>query len=477
MKPNAIKIIAGLFVLLGLGAFVQSREKSTAKDLKKVKQRLTRPLTDDELKLALSGMRLRHEPPSENSRLVDLGSKLFFDAGFSDNGQISCATCHQPDRSFTDGKQTAEGLAKTAMNAPTLINAYAGQWFFWNGRADSLAAQALGPVENPKEHGFSRTRVALKIARDYQMPYEELFGALPKDLLQKLPKDGLPPPASKPVHVSNEVAAYALATLASPEFQKKVLREAQAQGQQPIEVLKTHSSGSLEKSTAFDELTADQKDAINKIFANFGRAIAAFERTIQTGDSPFDHFADQVATGKSPDDALVEGFQAQELRGLRLFTGRGNCTLCHQGSHFSDQQFHNIGMMALSADSVDLGRSQGMLVAKASEFNCLGSYLKPDSPSEACRELEFLETESAEAVGSYKTPTLRNLKDTGPYGHDGRFPNLNSILQHYNHLGVPTSVGHTEESLQPLGFSADELKDLEAFLMSLGSSVNYYRGN
>jgi cytochrome c peroxidase len=134
-------------------------------------------------------------------------------------------------------------------------------------------------------------------------------------------------------------------------------------------------------------------------------------------------------------------------------------------------------MMALSSEAIDLGRSQGLLDARDNQFNCKGPYLKQESPKESCLELDFLETESAEAVGAFKTPTLRNLKDTAPYGHDGRFPSLSSILLHYNHLAVPPAVGHIEESLAPLGFNESELKDLEAFLLSLSSQVGYFRGS
>jgi cytochrome c peroxidase len=116
------------------------------------------------------------------------------------------------------------------------------------------------------------------------------------------------------------------------------------------------------------------------------------------------------------------------------------------------------------------------LDARDSEFNCRGPFLKPEAPSEACLEIPFIETEATEAVGGFKTPTLRNLKDTAPYGHDGRFPTLTGILLHYNHLNVPPAVGHTEESLVPLELSEVELKAMEAFLLSLQSPVSYFKG-
>ena len=444
------------------------------------------PLTTDALKIAIGKMRLlspkRAAPADVTSlELMALGKRFFFDQNFSSNGQVSCATCHQPEKSFTDGRATAVGLATTGMNTPTLVNSYFGQWFFWDGRADSLEAQALGPVENPKEHGFTRVQVARRIQSNYKKEYDALFGKMSGKLPANLPTNpavGTPAPTRS--LISNEVAAYALATLGSPTFQKKILRTAQSQSTQPVEILRLVSAGPDVPPTSFDQLPESQKSEINRIFANFGRALAEFERSIESTDSPFDLFVDRVSEpankNKPLADSFVAGFGAAELRGLELFTGRGKCTLCHQGSHFTDQQFHNIGLMPVFEDQVNLGRAQGMLMARDSEFNCRGKYLNQATPSEGCLEIEYLETESAEAVGAFKTPTLRNLRDTGPYGHDGRFAQLNDILRHYNHLKKPPAVGHTEEMLVPLDFTEVELHDLELLLISLSGSVKFFKG-
>jgi cytochrome c peroxidase len=449
----------------------------TQKSTKKVSA--TAPLSDSALKSTTQAMRLRHPDISRDSseKLIDLGSKLFFDKGFSSNGEVACATCHQPEKSFTDGKPTGVGLAVGGMNTPTVINAYGGLWFFWNGRADSLEAQALGPVENPGEHGFSRGQVVKRIIERYKTPYEALFGPIPPEAIQSETLTARP--AGNPARISHEVAAYALATLGSPILQKSILRDAQSKSLQPVEILEVMAAGSAEKPTAFDLLPDTRKTAINHMFRNFGRAIAAFERTVVTTDAPFDRFVDRFAATENPTEALGEGFGEPELRGLRIFTGRGNCVLCHQGGLFTDQQFHNIGLPPLKSDSIDLGRAQGMLIARDSEFGCLGVFAAQDrvrlAESESCLELKFIETESAEAVGAFKTPTLRNLRDTSPYGHDGRFPRLRDALNHYNNLGTINTVGHTEESLRPLGLTLGELDDLESFLMSLNSSVEFYK--
>ena len=78
-----------------------------------------------------------------------------------------------------------------------------------------------------------------------------------------------------------------------------------------------------------------------------------------------------------------------------------------------------------------------------------------------------------DAVGAFKTPTLRQLRHSAPYGHDGRFLTLAEVLQHYNELQQPAAVGRTEATLRPLGLTSAELKDLEAFLLSLHGNVTH----
>ena len=99
-----------------------------------------------------------------------MGRKLFFDTALSSDRSTSCATCHDPARAFTDGRATSKGVhgAMGTRNAPTLVNAGTGRLFFWDGRAESLEAQALQPMINPKEMGLSdaaiEKRTGMKVA-------------------------------------------------------------------------------------------------------------------------------------------------------------------------------------------------------------------------------------------------------------------------------------------------------------------------
>jgi cytochrome c peroxidase len=97
---------------------------------------------------------------ADDPRAARLGQRLFFEKRFSRNGEISCATCHDPARAFSDGLPRSQGVAEALRNAPTVLNAAHQRWLFWDGRADSLWAQALSPIENPLEMGSNRVRAA-----------------------------------------------------------------------------------------------------------------------------------------------------------------------------------------------------------------------------------------------------------------------------------------------------------------------------
>ena len=117
---------------------------------------------------------------ADDPRAVTLGQRLFFDTRLSSNGKVSCATCHIPNREFQDDKPLAEGVGTTGRRTmPVAGTAYA-PFLFWDGRKDSLWAQALGPLESPVEHGGSREQYAPVIATHYRAQYEELFGPMPE---------------------------------------------------------------------------------------------------------------------------------------------------------------------------------------------------------------------------------------------------------------------------------------------------------
>ncbi|MEJ2088076.1 MAG: cytochrome-c peroxidase, partial [Gammaproteobacteria bacterium] len=127
-------------------------------------------------------------PADPTNRVADdpdaaaLGYRLFFDARLSANGAVSCATCHRPERVFTDGLPVSVGIAAVQKNAPSVVGAAYSPWLFWDGRADSLWSQAAAPLENPLEHGSHRLQVVEIVAADddYRRRYETVFGPMPE---------------------------------------------------------------------------------------------------------------------------------------------------------------------------------------------------------------------------------------------------------------------------------------------------------
>jgi cytochrome c peroxidase len=157
--------------------------------------------------------------------------------------------------------------------------------------------------------------------------------------------------------------------------------------------------------------------------AGVGKAIASFQRTILSGNSPADRFdMGQDAKAISP--------EAQ--KGLGLFQDKARCTKCHSGFNFTDEKFHNLGI-GWDDNKVDLGR-----------------YMVTKNPTD---------------IGAFKTPTLREIARTAPYMHDGRFKTLEEVVSFYNQGGVKNP--HQDELIIPLELTDQEKRDLVTFLRTL----------
>lgn len=372
--------------------------------------------TDEELRL-IESLSLENLPPlpaDPSNRVADdpaaasLGKALFFDTRLSGNAQIACASCHLPDRQFQDDLPLATGVGTTNRRTMPIAGMGHSPWLFWDGRKDSMWSQALGPLESPVEHGTDRTAIVRLVAEHYPEPYEQVFGPLPS-------LEGLP---------SN----------AAPE-------------------------GTAQATEAWERMDEAEKDSVNRVFANVGKAIAAFERGILPDQSRFDRYASALSSGETPD---AEMMSKQELEGLRIFIGKGSCINCHNGPLFTDNHFHNTGVPAVPGLPEDTGRAAGALAVKSDPFNCLGRY--SDAAPEDCAELRFMTIDGHELERAYKAPSLRNVASRPPYMHAGQIGTLAEVLDHYNRAPA-APAGHSE--LKPLGLASEELAALEAFLRTL----------
>jgi cytochrome c peroxidase len=357
---------------------------------------------------------------SDNRKAVALGKRFFFDFRFSGNLKVSCATCHRQDLNFTDDLPVAHGMGTSHRRTMPLIGAAYGVWFFWDGRKDSLWSQALGPIENPLEHGFTRTQCVAVIYRYYREEYEEIFGPMPSFTKREIP------PLAKP---------------------------------------------SIEEPAALKEwvsVSREKRAQVNRIYANMGKAIAAFVRTILPGKSRFDSYVEAVIAGDR--DGMEKTLSPDEIRGLRLFIGKAKCINCHNGPLFTNGEFHNIHVPQPLGFPVDRGRADAISKVLVDEFNCLSVY--SDAGPEDCAELRFMDTDTAKYAGAFKTPALRNVAKRPPYMHAGQLSTIRQVLEFYRNLRPeerPPELQHSD-------FGENDLKELEAFLGSLTSSLTSAQG-
>jgi cytochrome c peroxidase len=203
--------------------------------------------------------------------------------------------------------------------------------------------------------------------------------------------------------------------------------------------------------------------------ANMGKAIAAFERTVSYGESRFDHYAQATVSG---DGRGQEVLTPQEVRGLRLFLGKGQCVTCHNGPQFSDHAFHNTGVPPLDRSAPDRGRADGVKKLLQDEFNCLGRY--SDAKAGQCGELQFLAANDPGQLAAFRTPSLRNVAERAPYMHAGQLATLEQVLRHYA-APPKAALGHSELAQpgekhahrQVIRLSDADVHDLSAFLATL----------
>lgn len=319
--------------------------------------------------------------PADNPQTttkIELGKLLFNDARFSADGSISCASCHHPDKAFTDGKSLAQGLNGQfgTRNTPTIINAAFYESLFLDGRASGLEDQALGPFVSPVEHGLKNHQVIVDIVKH------------------------------DPMYIRQ-----------------------------------------------FNTVFAIRANGITVGYV--AKAIASYERTLISGDSPFDRYL----FGRNH-TTLSESAE----RGLGIFKRKGNCVTCHEISWnnalFTDNRFYNIGVgfkqVASLLDDFIAAVRQGK---KADDFP-----LTAIQRSELGR---FNATNDLADMGKFKTPTLRNIALTAPYMHDGSLKTLEEVIEHYDQGGDRNRFIDTK--IFPLHLTKEEKTDLVEFMKSLTS--------
>lgn len=401
MKPLALGAAVGLVVAGAVaGYFYLNNNGLTEAELETART------------LSLTTLPVLPADPSnavaDNPAAIRLGKALFSEVGLSSNGEVACVTCHLEERQFQDDLPLSKGVGTTDRRAMPLRGVGYALWLFWDGRKDSLWAQAIGPLESAVEHGFTRSQVADFIAANYNEPYEALFGPLPM----------LP----------------------------------QTQAASPL--------GDEAQQAAWAALSPEQQDQINRVFSNTGKALAAFQRTLMPLENRFDRFVAAQIIGEQPDENAA--LTPQEIQGFKIFAGKGECVNCHNGPRLTDEFFHNTGVSSPQDAVTDFGRLVAIEQVQNDEFNCLGPY--SDADPAQCGTLRFMSTNEHLFERAYKSPSLRGVAGRPPYMHAGQIATLALVVEHYNRA-MPSVSGHSE--LAPLGLSTAEKAALVAFLKTL----------
>lgn len=348
---------------------------------------------------------------ADDPRAAALGQMLFFDVDLAgplladsergkvgELGKLSCHSCHGGPALDDPGKHVSIGGKPGTRNSPPVLNSVFYTWSNWGGKFDSQWSLVLGAIEKPDVMNGTRLAVVRVIRTQYRAEYEALFGALDPALSDETRF----PPSGKP---------------GMPEW---------------------------------DNMTEADRMLANRVFANAGKAVAAYMRLLVARDSPFDRWIAGDESAISP----------AAKRGARLHVQ--HCKVCHDGPHFTDNKFHALAAAQFGehVPEVDLGRFADVPGYLESPFNAAGPF------SDAKRDLAGI-AQSPEQRGQFRTPTLRNVAVTAPYMHAGQFATLDAVVKFYN-IGGGRVEGVTKSpELKRLELTQEQQADLVAFMETL----------
>jgi cytochrome c peroxidase len=440
--------LAGLVLLIGLTALLQTLNTAAQKTPP------TKIFSSSDLSLIRTLSPLPPLPADTTNKYADspaaalLGQKLFFDPRLSgpiqagtpqegqlgaigEAGKIACRNCHMPEskwlfdiRSKNGGaipNATALGSQWMSRNASSIVNTVfyvtesGAHWRENDGYADSEWFDAQSEPEGPQVQNGSRLQLAHVIFEHYRAEYNRAFPEWPLDAAladyKRFPATG------------------------SPYTDK----------------------------ANWDGLGAADKEIVNRVLANYGKAMEAYLRKLVSRNAPFDRFA----AGQS------NAISVDAQRGLKLFIGKARCVSCHSGPNFSDDDFHVIGLKidtarSPHADPTETGRAanQSLICDPATaggDFKANGHF----SDDQATRRNGDFCSQKIPA-GLWRTKSLRQVAETAPYFHDGQAATLDEVIEFYDRGGDPEGsfLGGPKE-IQPLHLSAEEKRQLKEFLKTL----------
>jgi cytochrome c peroxidase len=381
-------------------------------------------------------------PPDPTNRWADsedaarLGQRLFFENSYGaaievdgpsgrigETGKVACVTCHDTGHYWIDTRSPANvshGVNWTMRNAPSLVNVAFYKWYSWAGKQDSLWMQGANGNESVDNFHGTRLAYAHMIWSKYRDDYNALFPALDPALDPGATDAARFPPRGKPK---------------TPEM----------------------------PDGPWEQMREEDRHVVNTILANCGKALAAYERKLISRGSPFEEFVlNHGAHGLTP----------SARRGLKLFIGPAACDACHTGPTFTDDDFHVTGVEQAKGEHVppmDGGRWDDLPRLLSNTFNGAGAF-SDDPAAGAAKLAPAMAAKGDESQrGKFRTKTLLQVGQTGPYMHNGSKATLEEVVHFYNVGGdaAGTFAGAKDPRIVPLHLSEADEKDLVEFLKSL----------
>lgn len=377
------------------------------------------------------------EPPKDTTnrfrddpRAAAFGQRLFFETAYAgplqigddgkngavgaigDTGKLACASCHSGPWLIDQRSQPGNvslGSAYLPRNAGSLVNvAYYFPWIENDGLLDSLWSECMIDIEFDLSFNSSRLRLAHVLYEKHRDEYNAIFDP---DL----------DPALDPAH---------------PDADR-------------------FPADGRPGSAEWDSMSPEDQDLVTGAWVNFGKSISAYLKLLVSGNSPFDKYVAGDTTALSP----------AAKRGLKLFVGKAACVECHNTQHFSDDDFHNNGLVASgpNVNPLEEGRYAEIDFLLAHEFNSNSKW----SDDRMTGRLDEVTKDEA-LIGHWRTKGLRQVAETAPYMHSGQFATLEEVIDFYDKADMTEGlIGVRDDVLQPLNLSTTEKADLVEFLRSL----------
>ena len=370
---------------------------------------------------------------ADHAGAARLGQMLFFDKSYAgaltvgddgtngglghvgETGKVSCHSCHGVGSGTLDDQRShpnniSLGTGFGTRNAHGLVNSSFYRWSNWGGRFDSQWSLPLAVAENPTIMKSTRLQIAHMLFAKYRTEYDAIFPVPLAPALDPTATDAARfPAAGRP------------------------------------------KANATDPDGPWELMTQADRDLVNAIFANYGKALAAYTRQLVSRDAPFDRFVAGDATAL--DDAA--------RRGLHTFLA--SCAGCHAGPNLADDKFHALGVPQTGpgVPASDLGRFQDIPALLASPFNSDGVF----SDDRTTGRLAGLAQDAAQK-GQFRTKSLRGVALSPPYMHAGQLATLDAVVAFYDVGGgdVGTTGIVKDVALHALGLTAAQRADLVALM-------------